>query len=326
MTVNGQNALFILCVFFTHLVVHYSAEEVRSRTDCPAIKCNDKVGNISFPFFVDYGCYDGLYHVDCSNSSNPKIQLKMGGYWYQLESITRSSSIFINDSNLQKHLEKDNCDDEVFNISSLPSSSPIVNISTSNNVTLFRCNNIWPGEPPYGSRNVACSSSSYTYYTSSQDSLMCPTIDIPIREGFPPNLYNRSALTAQFSFQVQINKECYRCYDKSDGYCVNEDGKVKCANIFQREVNVAGDQNLRLKLGLGIAAIGVVLMITSCCLFWKKQRQNCQNAEAFLRNYGPLQVKRGEHERSLLQGIKFANIIGLIDMLALNLTIKVQRS
>ncbi|KAK9950848.1 hypothetical protein M0R45_006314 [Rubus argutus] len=300
--------------------------------------CNDKVGRISFPFVESnfFGC-KGLYPVDCSNLSNPKIQLKDGGYWYRLESITRSSSFVINDSNLQGLLERQNCNDDVFDLLSLSNRSSVAKIYITNNLTLFRCNNIKPYNPPYRGPNYACSSSLYTYYTSSQDSLKCSTIHIPIREGFPPNLYDPSELTAQFSLQVQVSKECYRCYDKN-GHCSDNDGEFKCSDYHPRKViksyeneaminfsvwdfilyskfltsiqdhyfvaifalandkylfafNVAGDQNLRLKLGLG-TVLAVALMITSCCLFWKKRQQNCQNAEAFLRNYGPLQVKR----------------------------------
>lgn len=225
MTVNSQNALFILCGL-AHLVVHYYAEEVRSRPDCPAIFCNDKVGSTSFPFSgYSTGC-NGLYDVDCSNRSNPKIQFNGGGYWYQLESITGSSSIFIKDSNLQERLERENCSDEVFDLLSLSVRSSVVNIYITNNLTLFRCNNIQPDNPPYRGPNYACSSRRYTYYTSSQDSLVCSTIHIPIREGFPPNLYDLSALTAEFSLQVQVNEECHRCHDKH-GRCM-DDGEFVC--------------------------------------------------------------------------------------------------
>ncbi|XP_024194535.1 rust resistance kinase Lr10 isoform X4 [Rosa chinensis] len=56
--------------------------------------------------------------------------------------------------------------------------------------------------------------------------------------------------------------------------------------------NLNRGQIWRLKLGLGAVAGIVALVVISCCFFWTKKRQDRLNVEVFLRNYGPLQVKR----------------------------------
>ncbi|KAM5567778.1 rust resistance kinase Lr10 [Rosa sericea] len=283
-------AVFIFSVF-THPLLLYSAES------CPPSFCNERVGSIFFPFknITHSPECGGFYTVNCSDHLNPKIQLRDGGYWFQLESISRSESVFINDSRLQKRIEErlkgGTCDDDVFNDLSLPGPSPILHRATppillsTNNLTLFRCNNNIQEKTPYKDPNYACRSVNYIYYTVLNDSLDCSAIQIPILPDSRPNVYNPSALTANFSLQVQFTKECHHYCSTSNAKCwVDNNGEVKCAK--------AGDQISMLKLGLGAVAGVVALAVISCLFFWKKKRQDHLNVEAFLRNYGPLHVKR----------------------------------
>ncbi|XP_024190410.1 PR5-like receptor kinase [Rosa chinensis] len=53
-----------------------------------------------------------------------------------------------------------------------------------------------------------------------------------------------------------------------------------------------GYEKLILKLIIGAVASSLAAVIIFCCFLWKKKNQSCQMLEAFLRNYGPLQVKR----------------------------------
>ncbi|XP_024194515.1 LEAF RUST 10 DISEASE-RESISTANCE LOCUS RECEPTOR-LIKE PROTEIN KINASE-like 1.1 isoform X1 [Rosa chinensis] len=227
-------AVFIFSVF-THLLLLYSTEsfffDEYFADSCPAYFCNDIVGSIFFPFknITQSRPECGLYTVNCSDRHNPKIRLKDGGYWFQLESISRSNFVVINDSRLQERIERlagDTCDDDVFKDLSLPGPTPILHTST-NNLTLFRCNNTQE-KTPYKYLNYACRSVNYIYYTISNDSLHCSAIQIPILPDSRPNVYNRSALTAKFSLQVRNTKECDHCYHRG-GKCFDNKGKLKCA-------------------------------------------------------------------------------------------------
>nr|XP_011464088.1 PREDICTED: glycerophosphodiester phosphodiesterase protein kinase domain-containing GDPDL2-like [Fragaria vesca subsp. vesca] len=288
-------AVLILHVF-THFLVLSSAE------NCPAFSCNKVIDKLSFPFKNKTQNFPecGYYTVDCSDRpAPPKIQLKEGGYWFQFKSIAQSGTVLINDSKLQeriKNLETNDCHDDIFSDLSPPSSSPIVNIS-AHNLTLFRCNNTLdntPSDDPY----YACRNENYTYYTVSYDGLDCSAIHIPILPPSPSSVYNLSALTAKFPLQVQFTKECTQCYTIG-GKCFDYYGKFKCdrGECWDDEKGVykcekAGDQICRLKLGLGVAAGVVALVVVYyCCYVWEKKRQDRQNVEAFLRNYVPLQVK-----------------------------------
>ncbi|KAL6190348.1 hypothetical protein ACLB2K_036746 [Fragaria x ananassa] len=290
-------AVLILYVF-THFLVLSSAE------NCPPFFCNEIIDRLSFPFKNKTQNFPecGYYTVDCSDRpAPPKIQLKEGGYWFQFQSIAQSGTVLIDDSELQEriyNLETNDCHDDIFSDVSLPRSSPIVNIS-AHNLTLFRCNNTLDNTPS-DDPSYACRSENYTYYTVSNDSLDCSAIQIPILPHSPSNVYNLSALTAKFPLQVQFTKECTKCYT-TGGKCLDNYGELKChrgecrddeKGVYKCDKAVAGDQICRLKLGLGVAAGVVALVVVSCCYFWEKKRQDRLNGEAFLRNYGPLQVKR----------------------------------
>ncbi|KAM5567777.1 hypothetical protein ABKV19_015710 [Rosa sericea] len=316
-------AVFIFSVF-THLLLLYSAES------CPPYFCNERVGNISFPFKnKTHSPVCGLFTVNCSDHLNPKIQLKDRGYWFQLESISRSKSAFINDSRLQERIDRlkgDTCDDDVFNDLSLPGPSSTLDTSTSS-LTLFRCNNTLE-KTPYKDPNYACRSVNYIYYTVSNDSLECSAIQIPITPRFPSNVYNASALTAKFSLLVQVTEECNQCYT-SNGACSDDNGEFKCAPAQEhkcwddngefncalaQEVKCQDDEDsncfgagntsgLKLRIGIALGAGGLILvLVVICCFrrklcdkytfFWTNKNQSRQIVEEYLMGYGPLQVKR----------------------------------
>ncbi|KAK9934708.1 hypothetical protein M0R45_021842 [Rubus argutus] len=268
--------LFMFFVFACLAVLH-SAEEERNPTRCPAyFFCNNNTGNIlSFP-----EC--GLYSVDCSESSHAKIRLEEGGSWHEFTSVSDSNMIsMIIDKELQQRLERDSCNDL-----SPPNPYPISDISTTYNLTLFKCNHT-PDQTSYRDLKLYCSSASHSYYISPNiwESLppQCSSVQLPIT-GLDLLNQPHYNLTANFTLQVIVSQECYECYYR-EGICKAYKGEAKCL-IPQK------GENLRLRLGLGAVAGVVVLLIIFCCLFWNQKRQNRQNAEAFLRNYGPLQVKR----------------------------------
>ncbi|XP_068325683.1 LEAF RUST 10 DISEASE-RESISTANCEUS RECEPTOR-LIKE PROTEIN KINASE-like 2.1 isoform X2 [Pyrus communis] len=279
-------ALFILSVL-AHLVVLHSAEysEAEPSKHCPAHFCSDIVGNINFPFKSPGDPPEcGLFTVNCSDPDWPKIQLKEGGYWYAFQGPV-SNSITIKDGYLADRLEKDRCDDRVFDDLSLPSASSIPKVSLFTlNLTLIKCNNILD-KNSYPQPKDGCRNAYHTYYINSSNSNLpnplpprCETIRVPMRPS-QPNM--SSSLTAEFFLNVSA-PECFQCIE-SKGECLVLEGKLKCAK---------GDKQLNLKLGLVGAASVIVVLVVVCCFFWKKRIQKHQIVEAFLRSYGPLQVQR----------------------------------
>lgn len=220
--------------FLSHLVVLHCAVGDRN-ISCPHYLCNDDVGSIGFPFTNEtHSLRCGLFVVNSSNRRSPKIQLKEEGYWYEFKSITQLNLVNVHDDHLQKQLESRDCSDEIFNILSLPSSSPVVHVYTYN-LTLFKCAKITLDETSYTKH---CENDYHTYYFASNSSLsitspiqsLCSSIQLPAVLGKDPSLH--STLTAKFALQVHVYKECYECYSKG-GICQNYNGEFKCGNLVK---------------------------------------------------------------------------------------------
>ncbi|KAM1085304.1 hypothetical protein ACFX2B_010973 [Malus domestica] len=259
-------ALFILAIL-AHLVVLHSAEysaEERAK-HCPVHFCGS-AGDISFPFKSTEDPPDcGLYRVNCSDTERPKIELKGGGYWHEFQGSLFSPSISIKDRDLANRLEKDNCDDGVFDDLSLPSASPILEVPLfTHNLTLFKCNAILE-KNSYPQLNYGCRNANHTYYTASFSGNHlppgCATIQVPMRP-FHPNTF--SSLIAEFNLSTP---ECFQCIE-SKGECLVEEGKFEgCAK---------GDKQLKWKLGLGIG-LGFPALLAICgflLLLYKQKRSS----------------------------------------------------
>lgn len=261
-------ALFIFSLL-THLVVVHSTEELKINEHCHPIPCNEKVRMIQFPFRNKTHPPEcgGLFTVDCSHQDNPRIQLKDKGYWHELESISETDTIFINDRELQQRLERSFCDDQNFDDLSLPSPSPIFDEIFAYNLTLFKCDNT---HLPNTVLTSHCKTDKHTYYnqSSSDDSLVshppsCTIIQIPLDPNQSPPSFTK------FQLQLRVSKECERCYFRNGTCLVDNKGKFQCS------VGEKGDK-LGLKLGLGI---GCPVLIAVCLfLLWHyKQKRAASN-------------------------------------------------
>lgn len=226
-----------LFMFFVlaNLAVLHSAEEERNHTRCPAyFFCSDNIGNIStFPFKSKAHPPEcGLYSVDCSQGSSPRIQLEEGGYWQEFTSISDSNmiSMIIIAKELRQRLETDPCNDENFNDLSLPNPSPISNVSTTYNLTLFKCNHTLD-HTSYRDIKL-CSSASHTYYISLNNNLsspppQCSVVQLPFRTDLNHLNQTHYNLTADFTLQVIVSQKCYECYDR-EGICKAYKEEAKC--------------------------------------------------------------------------------------------------
>ncbi|KAL6188018.1 hypothetical protein ACLB2K_039413 [Fragaria x ananassa] len=260
-------ALFMFSVFSHLLLLHY----VEGTQNCPSYYCNEIVGNIHFPFKnSSHPPECGMYTVNCSNPSSPKIQLREGGYWHDFDSISQTNSVHINDKELQppELLPIDFCSDEVLNDLSLPSPSPLFDLLFTHNLTLFKCNPTL--KAPDADLTFGCSNTKHTYFTLYNKSTPCQPPSCSISQ--IPTLPNKSTLlplTTEFSLQVQVTKECYDCFAKRQGRCLIVDGKFKCSRK-----GPGNGLRWKLGLGLGIGIGGAALLAGGLVILLGKNKRN----------------------------------------------------
>ncbi|KAJ7954132.1 Receptor-like protein kinase [Quillaja saponaria] len=206
------------------------------------------------------------------------------------------------DDVLKKKLDSLNCGTFVHNLT-LPPSSPLVSFHIKFKVTMFSCDLPLNKFPEYY-KNTNCQGyniyylpdiermSSLTEYTIFQG---CSSIQLPYKS--PSNLSDPfTLLTAEFPTEVKLSDECDVCI-KRGGQCrMDRDAEFYCAKGYSTLV--------RMYIPAVSTATGVGILIMICCFFrrklsspklsnfWKKKSQIHENIEAFLRDHGPVAIKR----------------------------------
>ncbi|KAL6186549.1 hypothetical protein ACLB2K_042669 [Fragaria x ananassa] len=267
-------ALFI-SFLLTSLAVPHSAEEEKINRRCPPNLCTAQIGNLSFPFKHKEGPSEcGLFPVDCSKR-DARIQLKEGGHWHEITSISESNNIWnisvIINKELQQRLKCIPCvEDEIFEWSSLPSPSPISNVSTPYNQTLLNCSNTLD-ITSYFDLKLGCNNASHPHYYISSDNYIasrspsCSVVHPSILTGLDLSIQPGSVLTAKFILQVTVSEQCYDCYNR-EGICQAHEGE------FEPYCFIPKGRNLLLTLGLGIG-LGVPTLLAACLFILWRYRQ-----------------------------------------------------
>ncbi|KAK9999680.1 hypothetical protein SO802_019283 [Lithocarpus litseifolius] len=113
-----------------------------------------------------------------------------------------------------------------------------------------------------------------------------------------------SLVSAEFDLQVYVSDACSSCYGRG-GLCeLEQNGKFHCAiadKVMFFDALDAGSQRLKA-IVIATSSVGIgVLMVIICC-FWRKfslikriniwKKETHPDFEAFLRNYGPLAIRR----------------------------------
>ncbi|KAM3692980.1 hypothetical protein ACJW31_08G130300 [Castanea mollissima] len=129
------------------------------------------------------------------------------------------------------------------------------------------------------------------YYTHSNEASQsfpsgCSTIQLPVQEH-----YSHKAelnITAEFDLEVRVSDACSRCYSRG-GLCeLDKKGEFNCTiteKAFQKATSFAG-------IGVLMFIIYFWRKLSSIKDIWKKENLAHQNVEAFLRNRGPLVIRR----------------------------------
>ncbi|KAK4607918.1 hypothetical protein RGQ29_001652 [Quercus rubra] len=281
-----------LFVFFllTHLLLLHSAEEVnRTVPNCSPFQCG-KLGIIGFPFTDSSNPICGLLPVKCDEIP-PTIQLGWNRGPYEVINISYTNTTLftrIKDLLLSNALNTQKCE-SVTNFT-LPNSPFISFKLTTPSQTLFKCNSTLGIASPRNFTYRSCGVYSL-YYSHLNDNsqcfpAQCSIIQLPRKKHSDKDALF-SLLSAEFELEVNVSEACSSCYS-GGGHCeLEQNGEFQCAIAKKATSSV----------GIG------VLMVTICCFlgkfslkkiinFWKKETLTHQDVEAFLRNHGPLVIRR----------------------------------
>ncbi|XP_075636337.1 LEAF RUST 10 DISEASE-RESISTANCE LOCUS RECEPTOR-LIKE PROTEIN KINASE-like 2.4 [Castanea sativa] len=299
-------ASVFLFVFFllSHFVLLHSAEEVqRKLQNCSPFQCG-KFGNIGFPVTNIPPPFCGLLPVICDQTA-PTIQLPQGpwsGRPYEVINISYTNyttqTIRIRDLSLWEYLNTSKCE---YLINFTLPNSPLISFKlTTPNQTLIKCSRTLNITSPTNLEYMSCRDYNI-YYTHSNEASQsfpsgCSTIQLPVQEH-----YSHKAelnITAEFDLEVHVSDACSRCYSRG-GLCeLDKKGEFNCTvteKAFQK-----GIKSLKvIAIATSFAGIGVLMFIiyfwrklSSIKDIWKKENLAHQNVEAFLRNRGPLVIRR----------------------------------
>ncbi|XP_062110045.1 LEAF RUST 10 DISEASE-RESISTANCE LOCUS RECEPTOR-LIKE PROTEIN KINASE-like 2.4 isoform X1 [Humulus lupulus] len=283
--------LFAFFLLLTHLVLPSSAQEYRNHSGCQQFSCG-KLGPISFPFNNMTNPECGVVTVDCSEDIS-KIQFKDGGHWFGIDSINQADYIFVKETVPLPYLNSpDYC--KLINDFSFPSStnSSIFLLANEKSLKLYNCSHSLHTPSPLRDLNqTTCGD--YDFYCNPPNmsfpfEQQCQNIMLPFSLPLPPLYSIPPPPSINITFQVQTNPVCLGCISRGG----------KCDNINVNQVQCIVPQkglSKKQKLGLGLAVafggIGTLVVMLIYC-FRKKYNHAHQSIEAFLKNCGPLQIRR----------------------------------
>ncbi|KAL5553122.1 hypothetical protein UlMin_040523 [Ulmus minor] len=286
--------------------------------------------NISFPFYVDgvgtENCDQQGFKIFCKQNM-PIFQTNRGPYLikdisYQNQSIVLVDlSIVVVDLNF---LSVRCFAPEHYFVFDLPIGDPFNFSSSHTNLQFFyNCN---PSlSIPYDKSLVHCASNTthFTYvalipsdYDLGDPGRTCESqVAVPVDEkpNWPSNQTIKNVNYTQllldgFRLVWNSDKSCGVC-STSGGRCGTQDQAPVCfcpdgssnskhCNGSTSTTGKKGEHGnnsvvkVIIAVGFGVLAVIIILCCLRKKLFWKKQNQAHRNVEAFLRNYGPLQVRR----------------------------------
>ncbi|KAL3830875.1 hypothetical protein ACJIZ3_019677 [Penstemon smallii] len=221
----------LLLFFFVFHFIH--PKSAYSKCHKP-FRCGN-LGTLEFPLSnMQPEC--GLFMVNCSSPSIPKIQFSSGGIWYEIHKKLSTNQLVIIDPFLKLQLFDQNRNCLSLHNMSLPKSSSISLTLISPNITLFKCNNEPYNEEirqrfdPYNYEHETCPS--YTvYYRNPRNASLTNEIDVPSQCSviqMPVNLHQLDSgdlfrlLTAEFIIEWNFSDDCSKCYN-GGGLCTDDE-------------------------------------------------------------------------------------------------------
>nr|GMD23505.1 zinc finger A20 and AN1 domain-containing stress-associated protein 8-like [Ipomoea batatas] len=221
-------------------------------SNCPKGFSCGNISNLEFPFAQHTQPHCGLIGVDCDAKPLPKLQLGMGGKWYQfvnIYSVANDIILILEDSKLQRLFDTHNYSNLNYTLQ-FPYSPSMTfrNLEArvaTNMTTYYKCNysqaddicnyeryNCLDGirfyfKHPLVPKNPKCVAATCTLYPS-------PVI---VKQ-------TNALLTAGFELEFQVSKDCYECYYGGGQCTADSNNEFQCekGNFKDMEQNEAGIQ------------------------------------------------------------------------------------
>ncbi|XP_075636336.1 LEAF RUST 10 DISEASE-RESISTANCE LOCUS RECEPTOR-LIKE PROTEIN KINASE-like 2.3 [Castanea sativa] len=298
-------SLFVFFVLSHLVLLHTAGEGEREHPSCVPFQCG-KFGNIRFPFTENLPPpgpppFCGLMLEKCDETS-PMIHLPLDLPWawsvrkYEVLDISYTDTtphIRVKDPSLED-LKSNKCN--YINNFVLPNSLSISFKLTTSNRTLFKCNRDPHIPPPRNFKNMNCGDYNiyYSHINETYESIPseCSTIQLPL-QGLN--------ITAEFDLELHVSDVCSSCYSRG-GLCeLDNKGKFHCT-ITEKGIDIGITQKNLLAYATSFAGTGVLMVIIYCSWrklssiksinFWKKENVTHERVKAFLRNHGPLAIRR----------------------------------
>ncbi|KAK4280778.1 hypothetical protein QN277_012356 [Acacia crassicarpa] len=287
-----------------------------SDEDCPSTFDCGNLGNLGFPITTGTRQDCGMLAIHGCENPNPNatktVQFSAGKELLVTGFSDDFYTVNLRDTGLQKSLENRSCEAFNTNITLPPNTSTLgyfVLKDTTQLITLYKCN---------GTLNISRSTGFFNYSgciesegetiyfgnvnRDEQDApsslAACPRIQLPAASGSFSSGSPFVSLNSVYSVEARLSDDCSRCVSDR-GFCrVDAKAQFYCS----RSKENSRSNQMKLVIGLTSGAIGTMLIciIIFCCIikslrekldFLKKSRAD-QNIEAFIRNHGPLALKR----------------------------------
>ncbi|XP_059454782.1 LEAF RUST 10 DISEASE-RESISTANCE LOCUS RECEPTOR-LIKE PROTEIN KINASE-like 2.1 [Corylus avellana] len=321
--ISPMISLICILVFFFLLRKSYGADDPHFIRCSVPKNCGDGQ-NITFPFFIqgsqheNYFCGQTGFPVSCKTNGQPTITI--AGINYTIHQIFDQNQT-IRVSNPDFSNSNTDCFSLTKNIS-LPGVQFELVPNQSNLFLLYNCSNNSSSLPSdlhfytgcHGEKILALSQGDPKLGDVSNECKTRVVAPVEATYGVENNDEIRGALENGFWLKWKATTVCSLC-EESGGFCGSEvDGNSSygyrcfCADRPHRvrckiPASVAGSNKTILAIALAISAgIGAV-MVVICCIrgkfssnkiiyFWKKESRNHQTIKAFLRNHGPIAIRR----------------------------------
>ncbi|XP_050278652.1 rust resistance kinase Lr10-like isoform X15 [Quercus robur] len=284
-------SLFVLIFVLSHLVLLHSAEEGGKPENpyCLPFQCG-KLGNISFPFTETPQPFPSCeMQVEC-DETHPMINFPLGDWRitrrYEVININHTNTaqhIRVKDHSLLEYLKTNKC--ESLDNFTIPHSPFISFKLTTPHWSLFKCYRPLQSTSDRNFKKMTCRDHYNFYYSPSNEASQssppgCLPILLPVDETSHEDELN---LIAEFDLELQGSDYCSSCNGKE-----GEENK--------------NNNKVVILLAISFAGTGVLMVIIYCSWrklssiksinFWKKENVTHQRVKAFLRNHGPLAIRR----------------------------------
>ncbi|KAK4260799.1 hypothetical protein QN277_003870 [Acacia crassicarpa] len=273
---------FFFFFFFSLLADHMLVLSSDSSGECPPSFHCGNLGNLSFPYTTPQRNHCGMLPIHGCEDEHPNGQktVYFGKEQFQVTGVGNmfNPAVFIRDTDLQKRLEKDDCDVLCCNIT-LPTSSPLGYFAIGPTIiTMYKCNSsLYYNVSSQFLNYTGCAKSNHeTIFFRSQDQdhpppslATCSRVQLPVNMmTFSPDPF--TFIASDFTVNVKLSDDCIRCSDDNMGLCrLNSTGGFYCSK-FKDEAEIKHQKKVRawmlafrigFGLGLGLLILALVLII-----------------------------------------------------------------